>query len=361
MPDNEHQPQENIEVKTSPSSSRMMIGIFIFLLLGTLYIARTFLLPVFTALFLAYALLPSVNFLVRVHIPRILASAVVVLTTFLALSCLFIYLLAPALDLIDKVPRSLDKLHELNRMVDGPLSRVNKASEEIEKITKPEDGNEEMEVRLEEAGLGETLIGLTPLFVATVLSVFLLVFFALAFSETILSKMVEAAPDQRRKKTTVAVARSVEHSVSRYLATVTLINAGLGGVVGGLLYLLGFDDPVFWGFIAALFNFVPYLGAMAGVGFLAAASLIAGATIQEILLYPSVYLLCTVIEGNFVTPIILGRSFSVNPVFIILALLFLGWLWGVVGAVLAVPILITIMKAAETSESHKEIAILLGR
>ncbi|MDQ8203980.1 AI-2E family transporter [Pelagicoccus sp. SDUM812003] len=332
------------------------------IILATLYIARGFLLPVFAALLLSYALVPAVRILVRMKIPRVLAALLVVGASFLATLYAIIALTGPAITWLEKAPESFDKLESISSVLKRPVENVNAATEQLNKMTKSDgEGKEPVLVRIQETNIIDIVLSQTPIVIGATLSTMILLFFLLAFGNLLLKRIVEASPDLAGKRHSVETARVVEANVSRYLVTVTIINATLGFSVGFALFLLEFESPVLWGTIAALLNFIPYLGAFAGVGLLALASLSTQPNLELALLPPSIYLVLTVIEGNFLTPLILGKSFSINPIFIILVLLFLGWLWGVPGAVMAVPILVAVKSAANSFESSRPLAIILSK
>lgn len=328
--------------------------------LAACYVARSFLLPVVAAALLSYALIPAVRFLIRIHITRILASLVVVLAFCAFIGLAILLLASPTLDLLKETPSKLKKVERYIGTFEKRLSAVSEASEQIDRMTGSEK-NGGVVVTIKEDSLTEIVFSQTPIFIGGVVSTILLMFFLLAFGDAMLRATVEAAPRLDEKRRFVEIARTLESSVSRYIITVTVINVCLGIAVGGLLFMLGFENPILWGVIATGLNYVPYLGALVGVALLTLASIGSAASMPDALIYPAVYLACTVTEGNFITPIVLGRSFSVNPIFIILALLFLGWLWGLPGAVMAVPLLIAIKALCETTERGQRFAALLRR
>ena len=130
----------------------------------------------------------------------------------------------------------------------------------------------------------------------------------------------------------------IHDEIARYLVTITLINAGLGIATTLILALLGMPNPVLWGVLATILNFIPYLGGLTMTMILGIVSLISFNTLGRILLSPLIFLLLTGLEGQFVTPMLLGRRLSLNPLVLMISLLFWGWIWGIPGMLLAVPI-----------------------
>lgn len=356
----------------SPNSSRILAGlpfatsyhssiVFSIIIFATLYVARGFLLPVFAALLLSYALVPAVRMLMHLHIPRVLAAFIVVSIATAAFVYAIIALSGPAVKWLEKAPESFDKLGQLTEVLKRPVENVNAATEQLNEMTQGDKKKRPLVVRVEESNLGDLILSQTPIVIGAAISTIILLFFLLAFGHVLLRRVVEISPRLADKKRAVDTARQVESNVSRYLGTVTLINAGLGACVALVLSALGFENPILWGVMVAILNFIPYLGAVAGVCLMAFASFSSSDNLEQALICPAAYFALTLIEGNFITPMILGRSFTINPVFIILVLLFLGWLWGIPGAIMAVPLLVAVKSVAQEFDSTRSLAILLSK
>ena len=146
-------------------------------------------------------------------------------------------------------------------------------------------------------------------------------------------------PTLQDKRRAVSILSEIESHVSKYLLTVTLINIGLGIAVGTTVGLLGLRNPVMWGAMVAILNFVPYLGALTGIICMTIGAVLSFDSIGYAMVFPAAYLIIATIEGNFVTPYVMGRSLTLNPVLILLSLTFWGFMWGIAGIILAVPIL----------------------
>ena len=134
----------------------------------------------------------------------------------------------------------------------------------------------------------------------------------------------------------------MEQEISRYLFTVTLINIAFGIVTAVGMAITGMPNPALWGVAAALLNFIPYIGALTGLIMVSIVAILSFATIGEALIPPAIYLGCHILEGQFLTPIILGRRLELNSVAIFITLALWSWLWGIVGAIIAVPLLVCI-------------------
>ena len=168
-------------------------------------------------------------------------------------------------------------------------------------------------------------------------------------------------PTLRDKKRAVEISHEVQQNISQYLFSVSLINIGMGLLVGGGLYLMGVPNAAMWGLFVAVLNFVPYFGPVAGVIALGTVGLLTFDTLGKGLLPPALYLVLHLLEANLVTPMLLGRRFTLNPVVIFVSLIFWTWLWGVPGALLSVPILVSIKVVCDRVPALSPVSELLNR
>jgi predicted PurR-regulated permease PerM len=322
-----------------------VIGIFLILLVGVLYYARGFFLPLILALLITLAFTPLVRMLARRGIPPVATAILVVIGIGIALIGLAAMLAEPTTRMLSEMPQIVQQLRERFGGTDGtgPLSRLMDASEQIQSIA---DGMDEpgapQKVVLAQPGIiswaADTLSGIGGTLGATLL----FVVFLLSSGDLFLQKLVHILPTLSDKKRSLRVVHDVESEVSRYLFTITLINVGFGIAVGISMAVLGMPNPVLWGVGAALLNYVPYLGALVGIALAAIIGLINFPTLPMAALPPLAYFVCNAIEGSVVTPLTLGRRLELNPVAILVALAFGGWMWGVVGALIGVPLLVVI-------------------
>jgi predicted PurR-regulated permease PerM len=188
----------------------------------------------------------------------------------------------------------------------------------------------------------------------------ILVLFILASGDLFYEKLVRVMPTLSDKKRAVRIFRDVEFEVSRYFLTVAMINAGFGLAVGTTLALFGWATPVVWGLAAALLNFIPYVGGLVAVLIMALVGMVAFDSITFALLGPAIYIGLNVIESNFVTPLIVGRRLELNPVVILLAVTFWGWLWGIAGILIAVPFLVVVKVFADHVEGMRPVGEFLS-
>ena len=184
----------------------------------------------------------------------------------------------------------------------------------------------------------------------SVLIVFVLLYFLLATGTTLRENIILALPTFRDKKRALEVTRDVQRGVSVHLATVTLINIGLGVAIGLAMYAIGLPNPALWGAMAAMINFVPYLGPIVGSFVVTIVGLVTFDAPVQALLPPVVYIAINTLEGNLVTPMILSRRLTISPIAVFLSVIFWGWIWGVLGALMAVPILVCLKVVCDANE-----------
>ena len=206
-----------------------------------------------------------------------------------------------------------------------------------------------------------SVLNWTGTFVAGVGETLVLLYLLLASGDLFLQKLVHVMPTLRDKKRAVEISHEIQQNISNYLFSVSLINIGLGIVVGGGLYFMGVPNAAMWGMFVAVLNFVPYFGPVAGVMLLAMVGLLTFDTLGKGLLPPAWYLLLHALEANLLTPVLLGRRFTLNPVVIFVSLIFWMWLWGVPGALLSVPILVSIKVVCDRVPAMSPVSELLSR
>jgi predicted PurR-regulated permease PerM len=312
-------------------------GLFILAVFYTIYFMRSILLPMVLALLLSYLLRPIVRGLARLKIPLPVSAAVLLIGFFGLIGYGISALAAPTAGWLEKVPAGFTELQRRLLPVRKSVAQVTQATGEIEKLTSTNAGTKAIEAKRHP--ITETLFVRTPEFVASAVLSLILLYFLLVYDQIFIAKLVKLLPTLSDKKAAVGIANDIESQISRYLFTITAINVCLGLAVGSAVGLLGLPNPVMWGVMVALLNFVPYLGALTGIICMTIGATLSFDSLGYALVFPAVYLTLGVLEGSFVTPWVMGRSLTLNPVIILLSLTFWGWIWGIVGIILAVPIL----------------------
>jgi len=312
----------------------MLLAIFV-----ALYFAKPVVMPLVFALLLSYLLAPVIRIGIRFRIPAAITAALTVLTGVMALAITVTQLAEPAAGWLQKAPYSLRQIQDRLHPIKGSLEKVQAATAEVEKITTNTANPAPQRVEVNSHPISNLLMAQTPEVMATLLSTLILLYFLLASNGMFLRKLIKVTPRFADKKRAVEIAREVEACISRYLGTVTLVNLGLGTCVAIAMTLLHLPNPIFWGVLVAILHFVPFLGAIIGLTAMTLASLLCFNDLGHAMLCPGVYLVFAILESQVVTPMALGRSLTLNPVVILISLIFWSWIWGIPGALLAVPIL----------------------
>jgi predicted PurR-regulated permease PerM len=325
------------------------VGAFLIILAAAFYFGRDFLLPVSLAFLFGLVLSPVVRALARRGIAEWATAILLVLALSTAIASALYFLSGPVSQWIDDAPRIGRQVQSKIAVLRRPVDAVADASKEVEELTEADDPRAQRVV-LSEPGLLSRAASGAPEVAAQVAVTLILLLFLLASGDMFYEKLVKSLPTLSDKKRGLRIARAVEREVSRYLFTISLINVGLGAAVAAGMFVIGMPNPVLWGLLAALLNFIPYFGALLGTVLVALVGLVSFDTIGMALLAPLIYLACTTLEGQIVTPLIIGRRLEMNPVAIFLTIAFWGWLWGIVGALIAVPLLVIVKVFADHVE-----------
>jgi predicted PurR-regulated permease PerM len=334
-------------------------GLFVLAVLYTVYFTRAILLPIVLAVLLDFLLSPVLRGLKRLRIKEPVGAVLVILALLGALGGGIYSLAEPAQVWMARAPESLKLLQTRLRVVRRPVEQMTRTAEQVEAATEVrKSGPPEVIVR--GPRLSDRLFGSTQLFVAGALETLVLLYFLLAVGDLFLQKLIRVLPQFKDKKVAVAIARETEASISTYLFTVALVNLTLGTVVTLIMLAIGMPNPMLWGTLAALAEFIPYLGSTALLATLTLAGLVTFPSVGHALLVPGSYLAVNVVQANFISPVVLGRRLTLNPVAILVGLIFWWWIWGVAGAFIAVPLLATFKIFCDHIESLAPIGEFLG-
>ncbi|HEU5303216.1 MAG TPA: AI-2E family transporter [Gemmatimonadales bacterium] len=327
--------------------------------LYTLHLAQAFFLPIVLAILLNLLLSPAVR-LLRNHarMPEPLGAGVV-LVLLLGVLGFGAYRLVPVASAwVARAPESMATLQKRIQPLRRPVEKVSEAAEEVEQAT--DIDKETPQVEIKGPSLTQQVFGGTTALLSAATVVVFLTYFLLAAGELFLQKLVAVLPQLKDKKTAVRIVRETEAQVSTYLVVTTVINTGVGIATGVALALVGMPNPVLWGVVAGVLNFVPYIGGLINTVVLALAAFLAFEETGRALLVPLVFTAINILEGNLITPWILGRRMRLNTVAVFIGLVFWWYVWGVPGAILAVPMMATIKIACDHIESLAPIAEFLS-
>ncbi|QQA43752.1 AI-2E family transporter [Pelagovum pacificum] len=338
---------------------RRLIGaMFIIALFGTLYFARALLFPIVLGLLIALTLRPVARSFSRIGIPLIVSGVSLIAAFSVLVGGAIYFASGPVGRLVSRAPEIGQDLQFKLRHLLQSVDDVQEASEQVENMTTGGDGVQQ--VVLEQGGLLSNVVGSlasagTSLAVATVLAMFFL-----ASGDFFQQRVVEVSRRLQDKKRALIIVRDVERQISRYLAAITIINAGLGVCIWLALWLIGLPNAHFWGIAAFLLNFLPFIGAMIGVVGVAMVSVVTFDSIGYAALCPAAYLALTALEGNVVTPSLLGRHLAINVTAVFLTVTLWVWLWGIAGAFLAVPVLVILKVLCDHVPAMNSFGLFLG-
>ncbi len=341
--------------------NRLLTMILSLLALYACTLAAHLLVPILVAILLSLVLAPAVRWLTRWHLPRAIASLFVLVGAIALGALLLNILVAPARQWASHAPQAIEHISHHLRELWKPIASASKATEQLTNLAQMPAGSQTVRVvENPQSGALAQLLTATPLVFMSVVTTLLLVFVFLLHGDAVLRKLVEFAPHWHAKREVVVATRDAQRELSAYMLTISLINAGLGVATAAALWWLGIPDPLLWGGVAAVFNFAPYIGPL-----LTALTLtLVGLGQAKSLLFgfapPCAFLLLHLIESLVLTPLLAGRRLELDPIMIFLCLMLLGWMWGVAGLLIAVPLLTCVKIVAGRVPEWAPLAKLLG-
>jgi len=351
-PENEVQYPEMANGGEGSSRLQKYVGCILFLMIVYgLFIGREFLTPVVLAFLLALTLSPVVRFLAKRSVPPALSATLLIVSTAALIAILGYVTSGPISALVADAPQISEKLQSKVRTVKISVEKAIKATSQIDTATDAIADTNVQKVVVAQPGILSRAAGNAVSIGTTLAITFVLALFLLASGTLFYEKIIQSVPKLSDKKLALKVVYSVEREISRYLFTITAINAGLGFMIGLGLWLIGIPNALVWGVAAAILNFLPYIGALMTVVLVGVISLATFDSIALGLLAPAYVLSCNIIEGQLVTPLLLGRRLELNTVAVFISISFWSWIWGFIGALLAVPILVVIKVICDHFES----------
>jgi len=347
-------------LRASRQRNRLLGAIVIAIVVYTCVIAQAVIVPVLVAMLLGLMLAPAVRLLERWHIPRAFGALLAVVFTMAVTGGAVAMLATPARAWMARTPQALAHLETALRDLRKPLQAATSAAHDLGKLANLDGGQPVPVVNTSPGFFSQALVAAPGVLAGVIVVVFLLFLFLL-HGDDLLRKFVTLAPHLRAKRDLVGATRQAQHELSLYMITITLINTGLGLATAAALFALKIPDPLLWGGVAALMNFAPFVGplltsvALTVVGFGEFASPLSA------LAAPAAFLGLHLVESQLVTPHLVGRRLALDPVMVFLALIALGWMWGVAGLLLAVPLLSCAKIIAERAPDGNIVATLLSR
>jgi predicted PurR-regulated permease PerM len=378
---------ESIRASLFPVAAACLILLTILAVCYSLYFCKPVMLPITGALLLNLLFSPIINRLNRVGIPHVVGTFVILGVALAVIVLTFSFAYRPAASWLKDKDQNMAIVESKLLSLREPFEQINDVTEQIDAITsgdagkkkeekvlfswfpkdwnhlpkKQNDVSEIVPVEVRQPSIssrvfsttGDVLLGLSLMVV--------LLFYLLASGDRGLEKLVELMPDWRNKRRVVELTRAIEKSVSQYLLTTTIINFGLGLVIGTGMWVMGMPNPLLWGVMAMLLNYLPFVGAIIGAIIVFLVAVITFDSIAFAAIAPSIYLAVNIVEANLITPVMVGRSVSLHPVWLMIFFVVVSWVWGVGGAIVAVPLLAVIKISCDHIEPLMPLGHFLGR
>ncbi|WP_422862862.1 AI-2E family transporter [Endosaccharibacter trunci] len=355
--------------RQSGGLSLMSVCILILTILAvfyTLYFTSDIVLPFVLAGVLNLLLSGPMRFLHnRLHIPKVLAALLLIGLLFGVVGAIGTAISVPASGWISRAPESLPALQHKLSFLNHPIHALQTGMDKVGRLFEGGGGGTRV-VTVQQAGspgltsVGSSILIGTRAFLGQLFSMLLMLFFLLYEGDSLLRRFVEIMPTFADKRRTVQIASEIERNVSLYLATITVMNLLVGLLNFGQCFLLGLPNPLLWGVLAFLLNYIPIIGPFTGIVVYFFVGLFSFASPLHALLPPAIYFAIHLLEGETITPMLLAKRFTLNPVLVMASLLFWDWLWGIPGAFLSVPLLAVFKIVCDHVESLTAIGHIVG-
>lgn len=345
----DHRPEPNAPLMEAGDEAEMPLpsnpqtfflgGLFTLGVLAAVYIASSIVLPIVLALVLSLLLQPVVRLMQRAYLPRAAGALLTIVVIIGALVGLVAALSVPAATWSQKLPEGIPRLEAHLVILSGPIQALGRVIQQAERAVDTSGAKaSSIEIR-RDFGLTGALFAGTRAVVDGMFTTVLVLYFLLVAGDVFLRRIVEVLPKFADKRQAVDISQQIGEDISAYLLTITAMNAAVGSAVAIAMYLCGLGDPLLWGATAFLLNYIPILGPLFGIGVFLLAGMLSFDSLWWALLPPALYFGIHLVEGQTLTPMLLARRFTLNPVLVILSLVFWFWMWGAPGAILAVPLL----------------------
>jgi predicted PurR-regulated permease PerM len=321
------------------ASQLALIGLGLAAILFVLDTWSAFFVPVTLSLVIGVMLTPILTRLEDWGLPPALAAAILLIGLAGLLYLAALLFMVPLSEWFARAPEIGAELRSRLLQLRQSLSVLYEVEERLQEAAT--DGRSApQQVELTQGGMVESMLRIAPPAIIQVVLFTGSLFFYLATRGRLRLGLLSLCVDRAVKLRAARIMRDTEKSISRYLLTISVVNVGLGIATGLAMWVLGMPTPAFWGALAAVFNFIPYIGPWTLGAILVAVALVSFDTVSQIVAPPLAFLALNIVESQLVTPSALGRSLTLNPFLVFLALSFWLYMWGPVGAFLAVPFLI---------------------
>lgn len=319
-------------------------GLFIFAILGVLYFAKAVFIPIFMAILISFVLMPAVKLLQKIRIPQAFGALIVLLATLGLFGILTYYLSDPIKVWVERFPQEIQLVEKKVADLRSSFNDVQKTTEQIDAKIDDLTGSASKDTNTQEVVVKSgsrlyTFMDNTQAFIVGFMSFLLLLYFLMAFGEELIQNLMKTWSERSHRIAFLRITQESQYQISGYLLLITIINIGLGIITALGMWAIGMPTPLLWGASAFLLNYIPYIGPLINMVLVTFVGLITFDHLSTAFLPPLIILVLNIIEGQFVQPLFVGKMFTINPVFVFISVAFWGWLWGVAGMFMAVPLL----------------------
>jgi predicted PurR-regulated permease PerM len=357
---------EPIERVQPVSTNLLSIGVLVLAalaIIGALYVGKEVVLPIVLALVLKLMLQPIMNALCdRLHIPSPISAVLLIILLFGVVAAVALTISVPASTWIQKIPEILPDIQQKLEGLQRPIEYLQQAFTAIANIASSaahEVSTPTVAVK-DSSGVASMLAFGTAATLSRFFATMVALFFLLVSGDRLLRGFIEVLPRFSDKRQAATIANEIQRNIGGYLLTITLMNSAVGIATGFAMWDCGLGDPILWGSIALLLNYVPVFGPLTGICIFLVAGIVTLAWPWFALLPAVLYLLIHVAEGETITPLLLAGRFKLNPVLVIVSLFFWHALWGIPGALLAVPLLAVLKTVCDHVDPLKPVAHIMG-
>ena len=333
--------------------ARALLALAVCAVTALLYVCHEVFVPVALALLFALVLSSAVEGLHRRGLPRSLGAVLMLLVLLTLVGVTLDAVAGPAQDWFAGLPQTMQTIERKLRPVQKQLSRIELLTSRADALASaspapPRNAQAPVPNATSTISAADVLTETRSGIVSTI-TVIILTLFLLAGGPPMLARMMAALATDVYATQALKVIEAIRSELGRYYGAIALINLGLGVATGVTMMLLGVPNPFLWGTLAAVLNFIPYVGSAVTLLILTVVALVSFDSVSRIAAVPASYLALATIEGQVVQPLFVGQRLEINPLMVFLAVWFGGWMWGIAGITIAVPSLVALKVAAEHS------------
>ena len=332
-------------------------GIFWILVLGALSLAQGVFVPIISAFVLALTFSPVRRALESLGIPSGAAAGIIMVSLLVVFSILFYFISEALKQYLSDAPTFAEEVRRELSGLFGTIEPVLKAGDQIDALA---NQGKQQTVAIREPGFVSVMTQATPAVVSQMVVTLTLSFFLIASGDMFYEKLVQVMPRLKDKRRALAAARTIENQLSTYLFTISAINATLGVIIGLLMWAVGMPNPLLFGLGAFLLNYIPYIGSIGGIAITLVTGLVTYDNTLQGIMPAFLYWLINTIEGQFLTPVLVGRRLKLNAVVVFISFALWAWVWSFMGMLLSTPILLMAKVVSDNVSGLESFGKFLG-